>query len=171
MVSRSSNKRVVPTFSEEGGGVKISGHKFAEDDIRPSSCMEALHNVGLDFKGDFVHFRRTIEKAWIEYSPLPTSNIIVKDVETASKFVNLGLMLESATPPNPTTLKEAAKYYTLVCDLVDDPKGNDPTMTELEKKIEESNDENEIWGLEREKFRMKIKGWCEDKLFDMALSR
>jgi hypothetical protein len=71
-------------------------------------CMKTLHVIGLDVRGGLfglckIWARNTAHTAW------PMAFIIVKDPDTARKYVNIGITLGCATPSYPSTLKEAAE--------------------------------------------------------------
>lgn len=95
-------------------------------------------------------------------------SVLVKDPAKARKYVNIGTKLEPPTPAYPTTLKEAARLYAHICELVDAKDGTAMTTKEIEKKVEESEDEEEIWDLKREKFRIEIREQYHDMLLEMA---
>jgi hypothetical protein len=131
-------------------------------------CMKTLHVIGLDVRGGLFGFckiwaRNTAHTAW------PMAFIIVKDPDTARKYVNIGITLGCATPSYPSTLKEAAEKYAQICNLIEDEDGNTATIKDLDKQIEEATDEAIIWELKREKFRVQMKEKYHDILIDMAL--
>jgi len=130
-------------------------------------ALEALQHVGLGFRGGLPALYKSID---IELNTAPsgerhftTTLIIVDDPEKARKYFNIGIHLPEL-PTYPSTLEEAVDTYAKLCVLVPD----DMTIKELEKMIEEAEDEQEIWALKRERFRLETKEKYRKVVINMA---
>ncbi|KAF2660290.1 hypothetical protein K491DRAFT_711799 [Lophiostoma macrostomum CBS 122681] len=130
--------------------------------------MQTLHAIGLDIRGGLSSLIRHTYRS-PKKGAKTMDSFIVTDPEKACKYVNIGIKLESATPSYPNTLREAARIYSQLCDLIEDENGNTATIKDLDQQIEEIEDEALIWELKRKKFRVQTKERYHEMLIDMAL--
>ncbi|KAF2114017.1 hypothetical protein BDV96DRAFT_647504 [Lophiotrema nucula] len=126
--------------------------------------LQSLQAVGLDVRGGLVRLIQLRSKHFRD-GYFPTNAITVTNPEKARKYINIGIQLPSSTPDHPKSLKEASDLYSQISTLVG---MNSPTMKDLDKRIEESKDENEKWELKRERFRVQTKERYEKALLDVA---
>jgi hypothetical protein len=127
-------------------------------------CYEALTENGLDIRGGLSRLYAVELNAARNGTGFPTSSMIVTDAEKAAVFVKLGIKLDSSIPQVPEKFAEAAALYGNISALV----GDDDTIEQVEERIRETKDEQELWALRREKFRLEIDERYMDILIDIG---
>jgi hypothetical protein len=99
----------------------------------------------------------------------PTVNIVVRDSEKASKYIDIGTRVDASLDVEvPRDMAEAAQRYFEIAALVDDQEGPTTNCEELLESIAACTDENEKWCLRRELFRHTVKAKYEDLLIEKS---
>lgn len=137
-------------------------------------CLQAFRHIGLDVRGGIASIDRTRCQTKANHTSFLTDSILVTDAAKARKYVNIGVHVKAISLMHdiPKTLEEAVKHYALFLYL---NKNGFRTVKEIENEIENcrlaaSISENErIWELEREKFKLKVRDQYRGVVAEMVM--
>ncbi|KAF2004024.1 hypothetical protein P154DRAFT_531725 [Amniculicola lignicola CBS 123094] len=145
--------------------LEVERYRFCADNDYPASklgwrrygfwngALKTFRQLGLDVHGGLRRLLELRDRVILTSTSYSASPLLIGDAESLRQYMDIGVHLYTDVPEYPKNLDEAASAYVKLSSLITETI----TLEEVEKKIQESTDNNETWELKRVKFRPETK--------------